>query len=678
MKLRKRTLLIIGATLALLIVFLYATSSVILTKGFARVEEQDTQKNVQRVTEAISDDISALNGVAGDWAAWDETYSFIDDGNLDYVKRNIPDTTFVDIRLDAMVFVNSSGGIVFERGFDAKNGKEIPVPESLHRYLSRDSLILQHQDNESVKGIVLLPEGPMLIVSSPITDNKRMAPVRGSMIWGRYLNNEELQRLAGITHLSLSMQRFDDAQMPSDFQAARSSLSQKTPILVQPLSEATIAGYAILDDVYGNPALLLKVDMPRDIYIQGKATMHYFILSLLAIGLVFGAVTMLLLEKSVLSRLAWLSNNVGRIGRSGNLSERVSMTGEDELSSLANDINGMLGSLEKSQEKLYKSEIKNRVILNAIPDLILQLRKDGTVINYKATKDDNQLIPPGEFSDKKIHDIVPSELSSQIAFYLDRVFGTGSMQIFDFQIQRNGKKYDYEARFVANGDDEVLVIFRDITERRQAEEAKKNEMLLKEIHHRIKNNLQVISSLLYLQSKDIKDKDVLEMFKESQNRVKSMALAHEKLYRSKDMERVDTGEYIKDLANYLFQSYSIDSKVIGLNIKAENILLGIDVAIPCGFIINELITNSLKHAFPDGRKGELCIDFHSENNKFILAIGDNGIGLPEDLDIRNTETLGLKLVTTLVEQIRGNIELDRSNGTKFKITFKELNHNEGK
>ncbi len=678
MKLRKKTLLIIGGTLALLIVLLYATSSVILTKGFARVEEQDTQKNVQRVMEAISDDVSALNGVAGDWAAWDETYSFIDDGDLDYVKRNIPDTTFVDIRLDVMVFVNSSGGIVFERGFDAKNGKEIPVQESLHRYLSRDNLILQHQGNESVKGIVLLPEGPMLIVSSPITDNKRIAPVRGSMIWGRYLNDEELQRLAGITHLSLSMRRFDDAQMPFDFQAARSSLSQKTPILVQPLSEATIAGYAILDDVYGNPALLLKVDMPRDIYMQGKATMHYFILSLLAIGLVFGAVTLLLLEKSVLSRLAWLSNNVGRIGRSGNLSERVSMTGEDELSSLANDINGMLGSLEKSQEKLYKSEIKNRVILNAIPDLILQLRKDGTIINYKATKDDNPLIPPGEFSGKKIHDIIPSELSSQIAFYLDRVFVTGYMELFDFQIQRNVKKYDYEARFVANGEDEVLVIFRDITERRQAEEAKKNEMLLKEIHHRIKNNLQVISSLLYLQSKDIKDKDVLEMFKESQNRVKSMALAHEKLYRSKDAGRVDTGEYIKDLADYLFQSYSIDSKVIRLNIKAENILLGIDVAIPCGFIINELITNSLKHAFPDGRKGELCIDFHSENNKFILVVGDNGIGIPEKLDFRNPETLGLRLVTSLVEQIRGNIELDRSNGAKFKIIFKELNYNEGK
>lgn len=678
MRLRKKTLLIIGVTLTLLFVLLYAISSAILTKGFARVEEQDTQKNVQRVVEAISDDVSALNGVAGDWAAWDETYSFIEDGDLDYVKRNIPDTTFVDIRLNIMIFTNSSGGIVFERGFDIQNEKEMPVPESLHRYLSGDSPLLQHRNNESsVNGIIMLPEDPMLIVSRPIMDNERRAPIRGSMIWGRYLNDVEIQRLAGVTHLSLSFSRFDDEDMPADFRTARSFLSQEKQVFVSPLGEEAIAGYAVLNDIYEKPALVIRADMPRGIYTQGKATMRYLILSLIIIGSVFGAVTMFLLERSVLSRLSELSNSVSRIGRIGNLSERVTITGEDELSYLAKDINGMLESLERSESELHKSEEKNRALLNAIPDMIFQLSKDGKIINYKATKNYSPLIPDCELSNKKVYEIMPGELTGLIASHIERALQTGETEIFEFQDAGCGQQRDYEARFVANGKEEILAIVRDITERKKALEAHKNELLLKEIHHRIKNNLQIISSLLRLQSRYIQDKKIAEMFKESQSRVRSMALAHEKLYQSTDFARIDMGEYIRDIGNYLFQTYVEDSNAIKLKIDAENLLMDVDTAIPCGFILNELITNSLVHAFPDGRKGEVCIKFRRENDKIVLVVGDNGTGLTGDLDLMKTETLGLTLVTSLVRQINGIIELDRSSGTKFRIIFNEPKNKEG-
>ncbi len=218
----------------------------------------------------------------------------------------------------------------------------------------------------------------------------------------------------------------------------------------------------------------------------------------------------------------------------------------------------------------------------------------------------------------------------------------------------------------------------DITERKLAEEKikaslKEKEVLLGEIHHRVKNNMQVIISLLRLQAASVKDKKYSDLLKESQNRIQSMALIHEKLYRSEDFARVDFDGYVKGLARELFRSYGVDQSKIALKTEVVGVLLGLDNAIPCALIMNELVSNSLKYAFPEERKGEIEIAIHSTNGQDVeLRVGDNGIGLPADLDFRNTESLGLHLVTILAEdQLGGNIELDRTGGTEFHIRFKK-------
>ena len=220
---------------------------------------------------------------------------------------------------------------------------------------------------------------------------------------------------------------------------------------------------------------------------------------------------------------------------------------------------------------------------------------------------------------------------------------------------------------------------RGITERKQAEDQikaslKEKEVLLKEIHHRVKNNLQVISSLLSLQSQHITDKESLEMFQESQNRVWSMSLVHEKLYQSKDLSRIDMKEYTKDLTTSLFRSYADSTAAIKLKTKIGDLLLTITTAIPYGLIINELISNALKHGFPDGRQGDITIAMHPVNNKIKLVVSDTGVGFPEGIDFRNTTTLGMQLVTSLVEQLEGTIELDRRDGSTFTICFEELTY----
>jgi two-component sensor histidine kinase/DNA-binding response OmpR family regulator len=195
------------------------------------------------------------------------------------------------------------------------------------------------------------------------------------------------------------------------------------------------------------------------------------------------------------------------------------------------------------------------------------------------------------------------------------------------------------------------------------------EVLLKEIHHRVKNNLQIISSLLDLQSDYIEDEQTRQLFQESRNRVKSMALIHERLYRAQDLAKVDFAEYIQSLARDVFRSYRTHATGIALRVNVEDVFLGVDTAIPCGLMINELVSNALKYAFPDGRGGEICVELFSDNGQFTLAVRDNGVGFPKDLDFRNTESLGLKLVVTLVKQLKGTIALHRDGGTAFEIKF---------
>lgn len=223
---------------------------------------------------------------------------------------------------------------------------------------------------------------------------------------------------------------------------------------------------------------------------------------------------------------------------------------------------------------------------------------------------------------------------------------------------------------------EILLqgIILDITERKKAQESllRAEEIRKKEIHHRVKNNLQVISSLLFLEAENFQDKEIVEAFLDSRNRVRSMALIHEELYQSGDMSTIDFADYTRNLLNFLSKSYVMQSKAIKLNSKIENVYLGMDTAIPLGMIINELVSNSLKHGYPDAVEGNVNVTLELDGNEFTLNVSDDGIGFPENVDFRQTTSLGLQLVTILVDQINGTIELEKNGVTSFKIRFKEL------
>jgi two-component sensor histidine kinase len=240
----------------------------------------------------------------------------------------------------------------------------------------------------------------------------------------------------------------------------------------------------------------------------------------------------------------------------------------------------------------------------------------------------------------------------------------------------------------------ALETLEDITERKKAEEKLRsfNEeleqgiaertatitaslqekvVLLREIHHRVNNNLQIVISLLNLQTRQIPDENVKKMMQESQNRIKVMALVHEKLYRSDDISHIILSEYIHNLVTILLDFYLLDRKLVTAKVEMKDITLNIDTAIPVGLIINELVSNSLKHAFPEGRTGKIAISVQKADHILTIVYRDNGVGIPEGFDWRNAPSLGLRLVISLVEQLSGTIELNRNRGTEFTIIVKE-------
>ena len=257
------------------------------------------------------------------------------------------------------------------------------------------------------------------------------------------------------------------------------------------------------------------------------------------------------------------------------------------------------------------------------------------------------------------------------------------------KLDKDGKLEEYEVEMVKK-DGSILNILAsatkngetisgmtmDITDKKKAQNQikkslKVKDMLLKEIHHRVKNNLMVISSLLSLQSRYIKDEASKSIFKDSQNRARSMALIHELLYQSSDLKSINFGTYINKLTNELFSVYITDPNKIKLNMDIDDIMLDINTAIPLGLIVNELVSNSMKHAFPNVKQGKIGVEFKLDDGNYSLIVSDNGVGFSNDYDIQHSDSLGLKIVNSLTEQIEGDIRVEIANGTKFIINFKE-------
>lgn len=338
----------------------------------------------------------------------------------------------------------------------------------------------------------------------------------------------------------------------------------------------------------------------------------------------------------------------------------------------------------KMEEDLRQSEHKYKDLVEKADIAIIIDDRKGKYQYINKTFTDMFGYTQEDLPHLKITTIVhPDDIERIKKIHKARMEGKKSRNSFEFKgLTKSGEEIFCEADVVLLREEKKIYgtrsYIRDITERKQNEigiaaSLQEKEVLLREIHHRVKNNLQVISSLLSLQSQHIKDEATLNMFTESRRRVRSMGIVHEKLYRSENLSRVNFKEYLQSLTRHLFQVYSIDPKLIKLSLDVQEIYLDINTAIPCGLLVSELISNALKHAFPPGSKGEIYIAMSkTKRKKITLEVRDNGIGFDSSINIEELGSFGLQLVDLLTKQLQGNLFIRSQNSTSFKITFTEL------
>jgi PAS domain S-box-containing protein len=351
------------------------------------------------------------------------------------------------------------------------------------------------------------------------------------------------------------------------------------------------------------------------------------------------------------------------------------MTGVTGVISNMTGYRRVLSALEESEKK-YRTLFENAAEA-------LFVIQDGRVVFVNPSTMELTGYGAGEILAHPFIDFVhPEDRDATVQDYLRFMSGSDFGRWVQFRIiHRDGTTLWMERKAAAitwEGKPGVLVFMMDITERKKAEEEIKKslnekEILLKEVHHRVKNNMQVISSLLNLQLNNIVDEGTRNVFIESQNRIQSMALIHEKIYRSEDFMKIDFAAYMHDLVALLMRSYGVRSERVDLAVEGENVFLEVSTAIPCGLIVNELVSNSLKHAFPDGRKGAvdviLKMDERENETAYILTVRDNGVGMEETMDLERPRSLGLQLVKVLVGQLKGALRMKVDGGTEFTVTF---------
>jgi len=687
MSVRRKTFIVMAVIAALVFLAVYALSRIILEPGSNANEVLRIADNNLRVRSAFDREIAELDRQVKDYASWDDTYRFIQDLNPAYARSNLIETTQIDNKFDVMIYADLTGRILVSRAYDRAQRAERPVPKGLLEKLAPGgSLLLRENAASGRAGLLVLPEGAFLVSAHPILTSQDVGPARGTILFARAFDAAAVSELGDVTHLPLKAVPLGDPDVPREFAALGGTEAEHVSIRGADL----ISGFVLLRDIEDNPALVLMFDLPRTFHGQFLSALRYFLIALLIYSILSLGFGQWLMDRLVSTRLIRLTGFMKTVEKTGALESRLTLPGKDEVSRLAAGLNTMLAALGRhvdaikaAEDAVKRSEAKYRALFDAATDAIFLETQDGRILDCNPTaarlfgRDKSDLIGLAFFS------LIDGHRASDQYRLHDELGNKGFVFLEKTGRKAGGEKFPCEisVRSAKIGRSNLIVAFvHDTTERARSEDQlrrslREKEVLLREVHHRVKNNMQIISSLFNLQSESIRDPSAISLLKECQVRIRSMALVHEKLYQSKDMAHIPFADYMTSLAMYLFHFWQVNEDRIRLDLKIANILLDVNTAIPLGLIINELVSNALEHAFPDGRVGEIRVRLVAlDPSRFELIVEDDGVGLPPGFDVDGSETLGLQLVGLLVKQLDGTIRAEANGGTRFEIVVNALKY----
>jgi sensor domain CHASE-containing protein/HAMP domain-containing protein len=343
------------------------------------LEQADTLQNVERVQKAISIQQEDLDYLVSDWACWNESYRFVENRNQQFIDETIKSETLAKLKLNVLIYVNDTGSVVYAKSVNISTAEEKPVPKNLLK-LIEDGTLLTKSENKTIKGFILLDEDPMFISCHSILTTEYKGPTRGTLIFGRYFDRALLDNFADSTRSSLSMYRVD-REVPLDFQKKLENLSEfPDRTIVEPLDEKRVVGYFEIRDISRQPALIMRADFPRTLYLNGKDTLNHMYFFLLLTGLMTGIGVKIALDILFVSRLVGIDDFVMKVRSEKDLSRRLSLKDNDEIYRLSREINGMLNEIYLVEQELKAQEREKKVLLDSLNELVIFVNPQLNII----------------------------------------------------------------------------------------------------------------------------------------------------------------------------------------------------------------------------------------------------------------------------------------------------------
>ncbi|WP_048041175.1 CHASE4 domain-containing protein [Methanosarcina mazei] len=457
-----------------LLIFAVLITSFALTynmqlSNFLTLEEADTLNDVERLQNAIYTQQGYLDNMVQDWACWDDTYRFIEDRNQEYINVNLQNETLAGVKVNIMLFINETGSLVYAKSINFSTVEEKPVPEELLKLVESGQLSIKSED-DVIRGYVLLDEAPMFISCHPILTTKYEGPVKGTLVFGKYFDDDVLSSEEN-TDSSISILRVDE-DLPPDFQGKFQQFTEAPDsTIVEPLSKEVIAGYFGLMDISGKSAVIIRTDFPRILYLNNENTLNYMYFFLLLTGLVTGVGVKFALDNFFVSRLIDIDNFVTKVRSEKDLSRRLPLEGNDELYRLSREINGMLSEIELAEQELKSQEREKKVLLDSLNELAIFVDPDFKIIWANKAALEHMKIDLEKAKGMCVKTTPDINGSLFGHMQLEKIFNSGNKESGEFSLE-NGTYWFVQAIPVTDDSGKIIGIlgtFRDITERKAIE-----------------------------------------------------------------------------------------------------------------------------------------------------------------------------------------------------------------
>jgi PAS domain S-box-containing protein len=709
--LRGKTLLIILITVFALVGGLYRLARVVLLSGYSTLEADFARQDIDRASSALENEIATLSHTNRDYASWDETYRFVQGKNQKLPWGQFPLSELPQVKVNFVVIVSNAGNDVFSQVYDLERHKQALLPAGLAGYLVPGKLLpAGGKPWQGASGILMLPSGPYVVDSRPVLTSKSQGPVMGTMIMGRALDEQAIQRLARMTHLSIDLIPIDTPAEQARYESTTGRLIRPNRVDVQDEGRNSVAACEEVTDINDNPALILRVRLPRDIYHQGQTTLVQFLLLLLAAGFTFGAVTLYLLERTALSRVANLSQRVTEIGVSGDLSARVEVSGRDELAFLGDAINGMLEDLQRAEIERDHGRARLGMIIEKMPAVLWTTDKDLRLTSSVGAGLENLGLRPNQVVGITVQDYFRNHNPEfpPIAAHIKALAGAPVSYEMDWE-KRTFESHVQPLRDLEGVISGVIGIGLDITERknladqlRQSQKMQAIGQLAGGVAHDFNNLLMVVKGQVEILLNRIPANSTLRNNVEQVDKAADRAsgLTRQLLAFSR-MQVLQPR--VLDLNEVVGGMTKMFSRVIGENIEMTFVpgaSLGRVKADPGQIeqVLLNLVVNA-RDAMPDG--GRLTIetsnihldsDYGAKHHNIepgawvMLTVSDTGCGIDAQTQMRIFEPffttkekgkgtgLGLATVYGVVKQSGGYIYVysEVGQGTTFKIYLPEV------